>query len=314
MQTFAEKALFFWQVHSFSLILQQILKFARTKKQFMILIADSGSTKTDWCLCKDGEIVQRIQTKGINPFYQTEAEITFEIEHELRSNLSFGMPSKVVFYGAGCSFPEKKVMVANAIGRFFRNIPIEVQSDLLGAARGLLLHKAGIACILGTGSNSCYYDGKEIVQNVSPLGFILGDEGSGASLSKVFVADCLKNQLSNDLSADFLLQYSLTPAMILENVYKKPFPNRFLAQFTPFLSKNLNNPDVYNIVLKGFEQFFVRNVQQYPYTEYETSFVGSVAHYFKPVLEEAAKNCGISIGKIVKSPMEGLVEFHDAVM
>jgi N-acetylglucosamine kinase-like BadF-type ATPase len=287
---------------------------ARTKNKFMILIADSGSTKTDWCLCKNGEIIQRIQTKGINPFYQSEVEITYEIEHELLPNLSSEMPEKLVFYGAGCSFPDKKVLVANAIGRLFPNIPIEIQSDLLGAARGLLLHKPGIACILGTGSNSCYYDGNEIVDNVSPLGFILGDEGSGASLSKIFVADCLKKQISGELRDEFMTQYNLSPALILESVYKKPFPNRFLAQFTPFLSKNMNNPEVYSIVLKGFEQFFVRNVQQYPYAEFDTSFVGSVAFYFKPVLEKAAENCGITIGKIVKSPMEGLVEYHDVVM
>lgn len=280
----------------------------------MILIADSGSTKTDWCLCENGAVVQRIETKGINPFYQSESEIVFEIENALIPNLTAGNPEKLFFYGAGCSFPDKKVMVANALGNVFKNVQIEVQSDLLGAARGLLQHTPGIACILGTGSNSCFYDGEKIVQNVSPLGFILGDEGSGAALSKIFVADCLKNQTSQQIKDAFFKRYNLTPALILEQVYKKPFPNRFLAQFAPFLSENINQPEVYNVVYNGFVSFFERNVKQYSHTDYKVSFVGSVAYNLKPVLEDAAAYCGVSIGRVVKSPMDGLVEFHDVVM
>jgi N-acetylglucosamine kinase-like BadF-type ATPase len=280
----------------------------------MILIADSGSTKTDWCLVENGKIIQRIFTKGINPFYQTDSEIRFEIEQNLAPQLQGFDIDRIFFYGAGCSFPEKKAMVSNALGYVFIHTLIEVQSDLLGAARGLLLNKKGIACILGTGSNSCYYNGNEIVSNVSPLGYMLGDEGSGAVLSKIFVADCLKNQVSEKTKNAFFDKYQLTPATIMENVYKKPFPNRYLAQFTPFLSENINQKEIYNVVYKGFVAFFERNVYQYPYQELETSFVGSVAFHLKGVLESAAEQCGVKIGKIEKSPMEGLIEYHDVMI
>lgn len=280
----------------------------------MILIADSGSTKTDWCLVENGVVVQQIFTKGINPFYQTETEIKFEIEQHLLPQMQSSEVEKVFFYGAGCSFPEKKAMVSNSLGNSFTNTMIEVQSDLLGAARSLLLDNKGIACILGTGSNSCFYDGNEITSNISPLGFILGDEGSGAVLSKVFIADCLKNQVSESLKKVFFDKYELTPALILENVYKKPFPNRYLAQFTPFLSENINQREVYNVVYNGFVSFFERNVKQYSYRDNTTSFVGSVAYHLRSALDDAAKNCGITIGKVVKSPMVGLVEYHDVVM
>jgi len=280
----------------------------------MILIADSGSTKTDWCLVENRKIIQRVFTKGINPFYQTDSEIRFEIEQNLAPQLQGFDIDRIYFYGAGCSFPEKKAMVSNALDHVFVHTLIEVQSDLLGAARGLLLNKKGIACILGTGSNSCHYDGNEIVSNVSPLGYMLGDEGSGAVLSKIFVADCLKNQVSESLKNAFFDKYKLTPALILENIYKKPFPNRYLAQFTPFLSENINQKEIYNVVYKGFVAFFERNVHQYPYQELETSFVGSVAYHLKEALELAAQNCRVKIGKIEKSPMEGLVEYHNMIL
>ena len=201
----------------------------------------------------------------------------------------------VYFYGAGCAFPEKNEIVHNAI---YRHIPvtIEVGSDLLAAARSLCGHKAGIACIMGTGSNSCYYDGKEIVNNISPLGYILGDEGSGAVLGKLLVGDCLKNQLTPELKEKFFNRFNLTPKEILDNVYKKPFPNRFLASVSPFLIENIEEPCIHRIVL---------NVKVH--------FIGSIAYYYKEVLEEAALALQIELGTIIKSPMEGLVEFHSTL-
>lgn len=276
----------------------------------MLLIADSGSTKTDWCVVENGKISQQVYTKGINPFYQTESEVKHELEYALLPQLNTAGIDTVIFYGAGCSFPEKRAMISNALGYFFEHVHIEVQSDLLAAARSLLQHDAGIACILGTGSNSCYYNGTEIVSNISPLGFILGDEGSGAVLSKLFVADCLKNQVSEQLKSEFFKRYHIEPSQILENVYKKPFPNRYLAQFTPFLSENLNQPEVFSVVYASFVSFFERNVQQYDYRSQKVSFVGSVAYHFRPVLEKAASDCGITLGEISKSPMEGLVQYH----
>ena len=276
----------------------------------MILIADSGSTKTHWCLLEKGKVVSEIFTDGINPFYQNEVEIITLLDSQLIPKLPESTIEKIFFYGAGCSFPEKKLLVSQALVRFFSNAMIEIQSDLLAAARSLFQHEKGIACILGTGSNSCFYDGNEIVQNVSPLGYILGDEGSGAVLGKLLVADCLKNQLPEWIAEKLLDEYELTPALILENVYKKPFPNRFLAKFTPFLLEHIEEPAIFNLVYDSFDAFLVRNVMQYPLEDTEVGFVGSIANYFRETLEIVASERGIMISEIVQNPMEGLVRFH----
>ena len=276
----------------------------------MILIADSGSTKTHWCLVSEGKVVSNIIADGINPFYQNELEIIALLDAQLVQNLPETTIEKIFFYGAGCSFPEKKLLVSQALVRFFSNAMIEIQSDLLAAARSLFQHEKGIACILGTGSNSCFYDGKEIIQNVSPLGFVLGDEGSGAVLGKLLIADCLKNQLPEWIAEKLLDEYELTPAIILENVYKKPFPNRFLAKFTPFILEHIEEPAIFNLVYDSFDAFLVRNVMQYPLEDTEVGFVGSIAHYFRDTLEIVASERGIVISDIIQNPMEGLVRFH----
>ena len=276
----------------------------------MILIADSGSTKTHWCLVDEGQIVKEIFTDGINPFYQTDMEIIALLDDQLITGLENVDIDRIFFYGAGCSFPEKKILVSRGLVRFFGNSMIEIQSDLLGAARSLFQHETGIACILGTGSNSCYYDGKEITQNVSPLGFILGDEGSGAVLGKLFIADCLKNQLPLELKEKFLSRYELTPEIILDRVYKKPFPNRFLAQFTPFMLENIEEPSIFNLVYDSFDAFLVRNVMQYPLDDIRVGCVGSIAHYFRDTLEIVASERRIEISEIVQKPMDGLVKFY----
>ncbi|HRZ98216.1 MAG TPA: ATPase [Paludibacter sp.] len=276
----------------------------------MKLIADSGSTKTQWCLVENGLIIKDILTNGINPFYQTEKEIITDLENQLLPELENSTIPEIHFYGAGCSFPEKKALVKNAILQFFPKADIEIESDLLGAARSLFQHEKGIACILGTGSNSCFYDGNEIVQNVSPLGFILGDEGSGAVLGKLLIADCLKKQLPDWLSEKLLDEYELTPAQILENVYKKPFPNRFLAKFSPFILEHIEEPSIFNLVYDSFDSFLARNVMQYPLEEIKVGFIGSIAHYFRDTLEIVASERGIVISEIAKSPMDGLLKYH----
>lgn len=276
----------------------------------MILIADSGSTKTNWCLTENSMVIKHIFTKGINPFYQTEEEITRELELSLIPFLKGLKIDQIYFYGTGCAFPDKIAMVSGALGWHFKNVSIEVQSDLLGAARSLFIDRKGIACILGTGSNSCLYDGKQIIENVSPLGFILGDEGSGAVLGKTLVADCLKNQLPAALKDKLLNTYELNAQIILENVYKKPFPNRFLAKLTPFLLENIHEPSIYKIVHDSFDAFFVRNVMQYPLENVQVGFVGSIAHYFHDILETVASKRGIAISQVVQNPMDGLVEYH----
>lgn len=275
----------------------------------MILIADSGSTKTDWCVVEHGQLVQQIFTKGINPFFQTEEEIGKEIEESLMPELNKYKIDSVFFYGAGCAFQEKIDMVRDAVAKHV-DAPVEVFSDLVAAAHALCGKEPGIACIMGTGSNSCFYDGEAVTENVSPLGFILGDEGSGAVLGKLLVGDCLKNQLSPELKEKFLSQYQLTPAIILDRVYKKPFPNRFLASLSRFLAENIEHPQIHALVLNGFKLFLTRNVMQYDYKNHKVHFVGSVAYYYSKVLIEAAEELNITVGNIIKSPMTGLIAYH----
>ena len=275
----------------------------------MILIADSGSTKTDWCVVENGEFILRFKTRGMNPFFQTEEEIGKEIEAGLLPSLKGFEPSAIYFYGAGCAFPEKNNMIRRAVNRYL-SVPVEVGSDLLAAARALCGDQPGIACIMGTGSNSCYYDGREIVKNVSPLGFILGDEGSGAVLGKLLIGDVLKDQLPPALKDQFLTQYELTPALIMDKVYRQPFPNRFLAGFSPFIREHLDEPAIWELVTRSFLAFFTRNVKQYDYFELPVHLVGSVAWYYQDILKEIAFDLGIRLGTIARSPMEGLIAYH----
>jgi len=278
----------------------------------MHLIADSGSTKTHWCLIDGKVIIKEVFTKGINPFYQEQKDIEIDIEAHLIPTMTDYTIDKISFYGAGCSFPEKKMIISGALTQYFKQSTIEIESDLTGAARSLFGRTAGIACILGTGSNSCYYNGKDIIENVSPLGFILGDEGSGAVLSKKLVSDCLKKQIPADIAEKFMTKYSLTPPIVLENVYKKPFPNRYLAQFTPFLSENINEPAILNIVSSGFREFFKRNLAQYP-GGLTVGFIGSVAYHLQKILRDVAAEENFIISKIDKSPVAGLISYHQSI-
>ena len=278
----------------------------------MILIADSGSTKTDWCVVENGVLVQQIFTKGTNPFFQSEEEISNEIATALLPELKTDEFDAVYFYGAGCGFPDKIEIVHRAISKQLKvKGNVEVATDMLAAARGLCGREAGIACIMGTGSNSCYYDGENIVANVSPLGFILGDEGSGACLGKLMIGDLLKNQMNPELKEKFLKQFDLTPADIIDRVYRKPFPNRFLASLSPFLAQNINEPCVHELVLNSFKAFFKRNIMQYEnYQNLKVNLIGSVAFYYKEVLAEAAEAMGSQLGTIIQSPREGLIKYH----
>ena len=276
----------------------------------MMLIADSGSTKTDWCVILDNTPIKRIGTKGLNPFFQSGEEIQQELTHSLLPQLPEGTIDSVYFYGAGCT-PEKAPTLRRAIADSLPIVGnIKAYSDMLAAARGLCGREAGIACILGTGSNSCFYDGKEIVNHISPLGFILGDEGSGAVLGKLLVGDILKNQLSPAIKEAFLKQFDLTVPEIIDRVYRQPFPNRFLASLSPFIAQHLEEPGIRQLVLGSFIAFLRRNVMQYDYTQYPAHFIGSVAHCYKEILQEAAQETGIRIGKILQSPMEGLIQYH----
>jgi len=275
----------------------------------MILIADSGSTKTEWVAVENGNIIASTKSLGINPVYQSVEEIRNDVETNVAPTFRELPIGEVHFYGAGC-LPEKIEGVQQALAHSFKNAAITVQSDLVGAAKALCQNNSGIACILGTGSNTCFWDGSSIVKNVSPLGFILGDEGSGAVLGKLFIADVLKNQLPEHISKKFMEEMQLTPADIINRVYRQPFPNRFLATFTKFMNEHRNEPAISNLIIKSFTLFFERNVMQYDYQNLSVNIIGSIGFHFSEMLEAAAKPLGIKLGKIEQSPIKGLVEFH----
>lgn len=280
----------------------------------MILIADSGSTKIDWCLLNGKKKVAQIFTTGMNALLMTEEEMAECIMNELMPSLRGYDVTEIYYYGAGIISDEIKNQVINALKRNMPHVnKIEVDTDLLAAARALCQREPGIACILGTGSNSCYYDGERVVDNVSPLGYILGDEGSGAVLGKLLVGDVLKKQLPKHLCEKFLKEYNLDRNTIIDRVYRKPAANRFLAQFAPFLEHNINEPSIKAIVMRSFTDFFTRNVANYPnYKELPCNFVGSIALLQKDTLVEAASKLGITIGTIIQAPMEGLIKYHSS--
>ncbi len=277
----------------------------------MILLADSGSTKTDWGLVENGKLVKRLRTSGMNPFQMSEEAITEEIKTHLLPELPGTVLDEVHFYGAGCT-KEKQPIVERALrANLTINGECEVASDMLGAARGICGHKPGIACILGTGSNSCSYDGKNLVKNVSPLGFILGDEGSGAVLGKLLVGDVLKNQMPEAITKRFFEKYKLTSAEIIDRVYRQPKPNTFLASFVPFLEENIDEPKIYNLVKESFRSFLRRNVMQYDgWQTLPIGFNGSIAKIYKKPLLEALEEEGMHLGRIIQAPMEAMVEYH----
>lgn len=275
----------------------------------MKIIAESSSTRTDWVLVDNDQIVEHAFTTGLNPYFQSRREISHAIRLELPEVFFRHRWEHVHFYGAGCATLEKiKIMESSLVAQF--KTPVTVESDLLGAARGLLVRESGLACILGTGSNSCYYDGNEIIRNVRPLGYILGDEGSNAYLGKHFIADLLKELAPAEITMAFYDTYQLSPNVLMDQVYTNSLPNRSLAQYSFFLSEHIDNEYVYNLVYNGLMQFFKRNISQYDYVNNPISFVGSTCVMYENVLRKVAADFGAEIAKITKYSMPGLVEFH----
>ena len=279
------------------------------KGQNITLIAESSTTRTEWSLVEGGDVLEHAYTMGLNPFFMTRREISHSIRLELPPDFFKRRWNHVYFYGAGCSGPQKnKIIEASLVAQF--KTPVTVMSDLLGAARGLLVREPGLACILGTGSNSCFYDGREIVKNVPALGFILGDEGSGASLGRVFLGDSLKGLAPKELTDAFFDKYKVTRAEVLDAVLNNPAATRNLRHYSFFLSEHLDNPYVHDMIAGEFRRFFERNVSQYDYKNYPVSFVGSVATTYSQILLEVAHDFGATIRKILLSSMPGLVAYH----
>ncbi|MCH5175064.1 MAG: ATPase [Prevotellaceae bacterium] len=283
----------------------------------MILIADSGSTKTAWCMVNSKTTEQHaICTQGINPFHQNEEDICAILRHELYPHIAENTVDieHIFFYGAGCT-KEKSQIVANALRNAISpTAKINVESDMLGAARAVCGHQKGIVCILGTGSNSCYYDGRDLHSGIPALGYILGDEGSGAYIGRRLVSDILKCQLDEDIRIKFFEETKETEATIIQKVYRSPFPNRYLASLSLFCHRHRTHPSIHSLLLDCFSQFFVRNILPAPWSHspalHTVHFVGSIAYYYQAELTEAALTCGIKLGTIVQSPIKGLIQYH----
>lgn len=277
----------------------------------MILIADSGSTKTDWALVSE-QATTVIPTQGINPVHQSLEEIKHVLTSELLPQLSVADVSAVYFYGSGVRADKEMPMVA-LLGELFPAAEaVEAHSDLLGAARALCGHQKGIACILGTGANSCFYDGNQIVENVPSLGYVLGDEGSGAVLGRTLLNRLYKSDSYADVKVLFEKEMGLTLDEIINRVYRQPLPNRFLASLTTFIHRHLDHDLVRKMVVDCFVDFFKKNIEHYRHGDdvLTVNFVGSIAWYFAKELDKAACDSGFSVGKVLQSPMEGLLNYY----
>ncbi len=278
----------------------------------MIVIGESSSTRTEWTLVDNGVVVEHAETVGLNPYFLSRREISHNVRLELPEAFFKRRWNHVYFYGAGCSNPEKNKIVESSLVAQFKT-PVTVMSDLLGAARGLLVHEPGLACILGTGSNSCLFDGQDIVRNVRSLGFILGDEGSGAALGRIFLGDVLKGLAPRELSEAFFSKFKVTPDVIMDAVYNNASANRNLREYSFFLSEHLDHEYVVSLIDREFSRFFERNLCQYDdYDKLPVAFVGSVATTYSELLLDVAQRYGVRVQKIVRSSMPGLVTYHSS--
>ena len=274
------------------------------------LIADSGATKAEWCLI-DGSRKKLLYTQGISPYFLNTEQIRSLLLKELCPFLKKSAIDVVYYYGTGCANPGNARIIKKALQQTFTGSEVQVTHDLMAAARSLCGDDKGIACILGTGSNSCYYNGKKIIRNSPGLGYILGDEGSGAYLGKKVLQYYLYKTFDDDLKQKFDAKYDTDTVQILESVYKKPLPNRYLAGFTIFLAENRGHYMVENIIEDGLNDFFFNHLTKYKETSsLPVSFVGGVAYGFKDVLEQLCLAYEMQLGKVLKNPMEGLIDYH----
>ncbi|MFN8229996.1 MAG: ATPase [Bacteroidia bacterium] len=278
------------------------------------LIADSGSTKTDWVLLRDKTVVKTVNTIGFNPYFQTKDQISLEIVNNLKPHILEFQNSitELHYYGAGCSTFDNCTMLENVLTLNLNIRKIFVQHDLLAAARALCKKNEGIACILGTGSNSCLYNGKTILENVPSVGYMWGDHGSGAQIGKTLVAYYFDGKLDRDLKHEFELE-GYDREEILNNVYKKNMPSKYLASLSKFVSKHINHPQIVEIVSACFDSFFKMQINQYTNSKkFKVNVVGSIGFIYKDILTEVANQNGYEIGLIIKSPIEGLIGFHSS--
>ena len=278
----------------------------------MIIIADGGSTKTNWCLVNDEGKKVYFNTEGYNPYFSSKEYIIQSLKENLPTDLQIDKITEVNYYGAGCSTVDKRKQVEEAMSAVFTSSKINIGHDLMAAARALLGTGEGFAAILGTGTNTCIYDGKDIIQNIDSGAYILGDEGSGCYIGKKLLTDYLRGYMPEPVRALFWETYKLTPDDVNEQVYTKPLANRFCAGFSKFVyDNNVHIEYSRNLVRTSFEDFFKNLVTHYPnYQKYSFNCIGSVGYNFRNVLEELVVENGMTVGNIIRSPIDNLVKYH----
>lgn len=276
----------------------------------MILIADSGGSKIDWRIIEKNGSIGQANAPGFNPYYQSIEDLRKSVREILIPKIKDDV-DKIYFYGAGVSSTKNQLTIKSAFLEFFPQAQIEIGWDLLAAARALCGHEPGIACILGTGSNSCLYDGKEITANVANLGWILADEGSGSNIGKKFLVDYLREKMPAPLAEAFRQRFPLTREEFLEKIYQQERPNAFLASFTRFIFQHLKDPYCYKLVYNSFAEFYENTVMKYEnYKNLKVHFTGSVAFYFSDLLRQVANDKGITVKNILEAPIAGLTLYH----
>lgn len=271
------------------------------------LIADSGATKTEWRVL-DGGSVKCIATAGISPVQLKPAQIKKILKQEVLPVAGADI-DKIWLYGAG-AVGELKDALEECLKSVFPASEIAIESDMLAACRALFGDEAGIACIMGTGSNCCFWDGKGMTAVAKGGGYILGDEGSGADMGKRFLSDYIKGLVPAALSKEFDRRFGLTYADIVAKVYRDEAPSRFLASFSPFIAEHRNHPYVKNLIMESLQQFIARNVMHYDPRRYKVGFVGSIAEVYQGLISQIFRNSGFKLGPSCKSPIEGLVKYH----
>lgn len=276
----------------------------------MVIIADCGSTKCDWLLAHGGRNQQLENTVGFSPFFHSSAEIKEIIQTQLAPKLEVDQVTQIWFYGTGVHDESRAEIVASALRAIFPNAAVEVEHDLLASARATCQRNAGIACILGTGSNSCYYDGSKILDNVTSLGWLLGDEGSGTHMGKALLRAWFYRELPADLNAAFNEAHPEGPDAIKNRIYEKG-ANAYLATFTRFLGERLQHPFIQKLVSDSLGEFLDRHVSKYQgYQQVPIHFVGSIAYHFKDVLDRCMEERKLHLGEIIRKPIYPLAEFH----
>ena len=277
----------------------------------MLVVADSGSTKTDWRIYDKSRGLQEIETSGLNPYFLNQQEIIAVLEKGLHPFIDSSKADQVFFYGSGCSHNNKILEIESALSDFFNRAEIAVESDLLGSARALCGDMAGIVAILGTGSNSCVFNGSQIIHQILSLGYILGDEGSGTVLGKKVLKAAMSGKMPENLLLQFKKIYPIEAEKALEKIYSEPFPNRFLASFAPFAIEFMKDEWMHKLIRDHLTDFFDQMITIYEdFQAYPLNLSGSIAWHLQPVIEGLCKEYKMSLGKVIMRPIDDLMNFH----